>query len=302
MPILAVVLILISALLHASWNLAGKRSLPSSAFFLTASAASAVVLLPVLWGWRGVLLRFSPLLWGLIVATGWAQALYFSGLAQTYRSGDLSLAYPLVRALPVLMVPALSFALGRGSQISPIGLAGMLLVAAGCLLIPVRRGGLIQSFRAEWRTLAAAFVAALGTTGYLTIDDSALRLLGAAAGSGMKFFSLPLLYVELETLATLPPLALAVLLQPRERRAWGEVQRKALRTAILSGLVITAGYSLVLAAMSLAPNVSYITAFRQISIPIGAMLGIYLLKEPIYPLKIAGIGIVFCGLVLVALG
>jgi drug/metabolite transporter (DMT)-like permease len=66
--------------------------------------------------------------------------------------------------------------------------------------------------------------------------------------------------------------------------------------------VITTGYGLVLVAMPLARDVSYVSAFRQVSIPIGALLGILALKEPAYPFKLAGTGILFVGLVLVGLG
>jgi hypothetical protein len=41
-------------------------------------------------------------------------------------------------------------------------------------------------------------------------------------------------------------------------------------------------YSLVLIAMSFAKNISYVVAFRQLGIPIGAILGMVILKEPMY--------------------
>ncbi|MFZ2095115.1 MAG: hypothetical protein WAV05_00625 [Anaerolineales bacterium] len=44
--------------------------------------------------------------------------------------------------------------------------------------------------------------------------------------------------------------------------------------AFITGLLIIGSYDLVLAAMEYADNVSYIAAFRQLSIPIGAILGI----------------------------
>ena len=44
-----------------------------------------------------------------------------------------------------------------------------------------------------------------------------------------------------------------------------------------------ATYGLVLASMAHVTNVSYAAAFRQLSIPLGAFLGIWLQKEPSPP-------------------
>ena len=41
-----------------------------------------------------------------------------------------------------------------------------------------------------------------------------------------------------------------------------------------------------------------ISAFRQLSIPLGAMFGMTLLKEPRYQPKVAGIAVIFVGLLL----
>jgi drug/metabolite transporter (DMT)-like permease len=302
MPPSAILLILVSACLHAFWNLIGKRSRPSSAYFLTASLASAVAFSPVLVIFHKTLLSIPPEVWGLLLLTGCAQALYYTALAGAYRSGDLSLAYPMVRALPVLLVAAASFLLGRGEAISSLGIAGMFLVAAGSLMMPVRQAGLLRALASQRLILALVVLAALGTTGYLLMDDMALRMLRQASNQPVYALGIPILYIEIETLAILLPLTLYVRLSPTERAAWRSVRRQFLRPAIFSGLVITTGYGLVLIAMTLARDVSYVTAFRQISIPIGALLGILALKEPAYPFKLAGTGIIFLGLVLVGLG
>lgn len=57
-----------------------------------------------------------------------------------------------------------------------------------------------------------------------------------------------------------------------------------------------------LIALALAPNVGYTVAYRQLSIPLGALLAIVLLKEPAYRPRLLGVGTVFVGLVLVATG
>ena len=78
--------------------------------------------------------------------------------------------------------------------------------------------------------------------------------------------------------------------------------RSLLITGLITGIAIMATYGLVLAAMAYVSNVSYVAAFRQLSIPIGAILGITLQHEPRHRPKLIGIGIVSIGLILVGIG
>ena len=72
--------------------------------------------------------------------------------------------------------------------------------------------------------------------------------------------------------------------------------------ALVTGVGIVGTYSLVLTAMNFAADVTYVVAFRQLSIPIGALLGFIFLREEIHPPRLLGLAAVCLGLVLVALG
>jgi drug/metabolite transporter (DMT)-like permease len=48
--------------------------------------------------------------------------------------------------------------------------------------------------------------------------------------------------------------------------------------------------------------VVYVVIFRQLSIPLGAILGVTLLREPSYPAKYFAVALMFAGLLLTALG
>ena len=54
--------------------------------------------------------------------------------------------------------------------------------------------------------------------------------------------------------------------------------------------------------MTHVTNVSYIQAFRQMSLPIGVLAGIFLLHEKPGRPRLAGIALVITGLVVVAVG
>ena len=74
------------------------------------------------------------------------------------------------------------------------------------------------------------------------------------------------------------------------------------RNAILTGFAIFITYAFVLVAMGHVANVSYVVAFRQLSIPLGVLFGIGFLKEPAHAPKLIGAAIMLTGLLLVALG
>jgi len=84
----------------------------------------------------------------------------------------------------------------------------------------------------------------------------------------------------------------------RERQSIPEVLQSYRGPAALTGIGIYLTYGIVLVSMNYVSNVSYVAAFRQLSIPIGAIFGMALLKEPRDLPKIAGIAAIFAGLIL----
>lgn len=307
MTLTAVVLILISACTHVGWNLVGKRNHPSAAFFVLASGLGLLWLAPSLLLFGRALPHFPVQVWGWLVATGLCQALYYAALAGAYRTGDMSIAYPLARSAPVVLVTVFNLLPGRSGQVGALALGGILLIVLGGLLLPLRR-------LADWRSgqtgravylqpsTLLALLAALGTTGYSLIDDHALRVLRAAPGLPVDGTAATVLFAFWEAVTSCLWLALFVLASARGRADLGRVWQTQRRSAALAGFGIYFTYTLVLVAMGFVRNVSYIVAFRQLSIPLGALVGVWVLQEPKYALKWTGVGIMFAGLVLVGLG
>ncbi|MFN2139530.1 MAG: EamA family transporter [Candidatus Promineifilaceae bacterium] len=304
MSIIAAALIIVSAFFHASWNFVSKRRNPSLAFFFISAVSAAVIMSPVLVVQRHTLPHIPSAIWMLVLATGIAQAVYFFGLAGAYRRGDMSLAYPLARALPVLLVAAISLALGRGADIGFLGLAGMVLIAAGCIMLPHPNFREIRLREYADIVFLMAIIAAIGTTGYTLIDDQALRQLRAMPGSRLSNIEVTLLFISLQTISTALMLGIAALLFRPERRQLPVVlrDRSIVVPGLVTGVVIMATYGLVLTSMAYVTNVSYVAAFRQLSIPIGVMLGITLQHEPRHLPKLIGTAIVSAGLVMVTVG
>jgi drug/metabolite transporter (DMT)-like permease len=301
---MAAQLIIASAFMHALWNLVSKRRDPSLAFFFIAASSAALVVSPMLVAnWRSLPL-LPPLTWMLIGATGVAQAVYFSGLAGAYRHGDMSLAYPLARALPVLAVAAISILLGRGAEIGPIGLTGMVLITAGCIILPLPHFRRLKLDDYANGVYLLAIVAAVGTTAYTLIDDAALRQMRTVADLPLTTTQITLLFIALQALSTTIMLGLVVLVRSSERQRLLKLahNRRSLVSGMLTGIFIMATYGLVLASMAYVRDVSYVAAFRQLSIPIGAVLGLTLQREARYRPKLVGIVVISVGLILVGVG
>jgi uncharacterized membrane protein len=64
---------------------------------------------------------------------------------------------------------------------------------------------------------------------------------------------------------------------------------------------MTCTYGLVLMAMAMTDEVSYVVALRQLSIPVGVLMGVLWLKEPASTAKTLGTMVMLAGLIMVAL-
>jgi len=300
MTVTAIVLILLSAVIHATWNLRSKQRYQSVPGFFVMTTLGMLCIMPILLFYLHRLPSVPSGVWWTLVATGFAQAAYYVGLAHAYRLNDISMAYPMARSLPVLMVPMVTLVLGQGEAVTPIAWAGMVLIVAGVIALPLNRLRDVHPRAYMSRGFLAVLLAAAGTTGYSVLDDHALRQLRATPG--WDSISAPMVYVALEAMMSSLWLSL-VALGTRQNRACVLSAVKADGVhATITGIMIFVAYGLVLAAMAFADNVGYVVAFRQLSVPITTIAGIVLLRESCYALRVIGMLLVTIGLGLVAIG
>lgn len=189
----------------------------------------------------------------------------------------------------------------------------MFFIFCGCLILPQKTLSKILDRNNYinpgflWVICAALFI-----TGYTVTDREGLRLLeetvrsinGYTADEKLptgKVFDISLFYITFEYAMISLFLTIYVFCVKTERENLKASFRDGLRYPLIATILCTGGYMLVLCAMQLVDNVSYIVAFRQLSIPLGATLGILLLKEKVYPCKIFGLILLVLGLVFVAL-
>lgn len=298
---LAIILVSSSAFIHAFWNLLGKRQNPSTAFFFIASAFAALCFSPLLLFYHNAFASIPMRVWGWLVLTSIFEVIYFIGLSGSYRQGDMSVAYPLARALPVILVAIITATLSLGKPLSLAGVVGILAVVLGCLILPQRNLAKLKLRDYLSGCCMLAVVAAIGTTGYTLVDNQALFDLRSSPGIGLNPVETAFFYLALESVIITLCMGGYVLLSQTERAALSYTWHSARVITFITGLLIVSTYGLVLTSMAYVSNVSYIAAFRQLSIPLGACMGILVQKEPAYFNKIASIGIIFIGLVLIAL-
>jgi drug/metabolite transporter (DMT)-like permease len=295
----AFILIFLSSFLHVTWNFLSKSTRPSLAFYLLMSAMSSLIWAPCLFlgdfPFRALPAQFYLLLLGSVTA----ELVYVSGLVYAYRRGDISLVYPIMRALPVLMVALLSIFFSLGRQFSMLALGGMALTSLGCLLMPLRDFRSLRFSGGQRNVMRYVLVAALGTTFYTLFDSSALKVIAETAGQRTVMQALAYLFlVEFGMMLGEIVLVLSI---PGEldslRKLWGRSY-----APLVAGACSSSGYGLVLLAMTQVDNVAYIQAFRQMSLPLGFLAGIFILKEAKSAPKIVGLVLICVGLVLTLQG
>lgn len=302
MSITAAILLIISAATHAGWNFISKKEHPTQAFYLVANTIGVICVLPILfYHWHHIYL--IPLtVWIYAVMSGFFLAAYLEALAGSYRSGDISIAYPLARALPVLFVFCFTLFLGKGKPLGVWFILGAILVVGGCIILPLKAFRNFQISNYKNLCVSLAVLAAFGISGYTVTDDIALRHLRELAGKPFDPVEGTLIYMVLEGMSCSLWQSLFVFLQSRERANFTEILHNYKGAAATTGIGIYLTYGLVLVSMNFVTNVSYVAAFRQLSIPIGALFGMVLLREPRYNPKIIAVTMIFIGLILVGLG
>ena len=282
MPITALGLLLLAAILHAGWNLLLKRAGGSYASMWWALALGAVICLPVL-------IFFPPLpgrIWPYLIASALVEAAYYATLASAYQQEDFSLVYPIARGTaPALL--ALWAILFLKETPSPAGGMGLAVLSLGLMLIGSSKWWSFRQHRGSLSGLGLAGLVAVLISIYSTIDGAAVRIVDAVPYTVMVF---------LLTAAFITPVILRMYGWPALRaEGYAHWQRSA---AI--GILSLLAYLLVLVVYSFAP-VSYAGAIREVSILVGALAGWLWLKEEFGRVRVIGAAVIFAGIVMIFL-
>ena len=265
MTLVALLLVVGSAFIHASWNFILKKSGGGSGLVALSCLLSLGIYLPVVVG--AVLYSGYDFQWihlALIFSSGLIHTGYFLLLDRAYRSGgDLSIVYQLARATGPLLTILFAIAV-LGERPGPLALAGAVLIGASALVLT---GNPFAWHRSEARhALGFALLTGLFIATYTLADKWSVA----------AWLSPPLVFdwgcnfcrclVLVPFASRRAPGAMAT--------AWRERRGSLVVIAALSPL----SYIMVLTAMVFTP-VSLVAPAREVSILFAALMGAHLLKE-----------------------
>lgn len=278
MTAVALGLVLLSALLHATWNTATKASEQPTAYLLAMEAVGVILLAPVLalFDWSEV----PTATWGALAASVGVHALYADWLSRSYTHGDLSFVYPIARSTPAL-VPLVAIPL-LGESISMLGGMGIALVLIG--MWAVQTDG--RTHWRDFRSLAAgfAYLTLLTTVAYSILDKQGMAALEAAPWTGPA--PRALVYMALMEVGYMP-LFTALALRRVGLAPLRSLFRQRPGSILAGALCGVLSYVLILETFRSAP-VSYVVAVRQSSVLFAVVLGVAVLGERPGPVRLLG--------------
>jgi drug/metabolite transporter (DMT)-like permease len=276
--LVAVAMILASALAHASVNAIWKSGGDLLVRRAVLDACSAVLVLPLVF-----FVPFpGPTVWVFILGSALVHVPYLLLLTAAYGRGDLGLVYPIARGAG----PAISAALAvffLGEHLSPLAAAGLALACAGVAgaasTSPPRDG-------------AAAILLALSV-------GACIGIYTAVDAAGVRSAETALSYIVWFFIAHAPCIGIPAIIR-RGRRVFAAA-RAEWRSGLLAGALSVVSYGLALAAFRIAP-VTELAALRETSVIFAALIGWIFMGEPMGRRRIAAAAVLALGLVVLRWG
>ena len=282
MPFFAIGILLVSALLHTSWNLLIKQSDDKQIVTWWMAVFGGVFALAALF-FTGLPPRD---LWLFVFFSVCAEVIYFLALSYAYQDNDFSLVYPVARGTAPVFLILWSFFFLRETPTTG-GWFGLTLIIAGLLIIGANT--LMQSRVTSlyFRGVAAALFIALLISIYTFIDGTAVK-----RGDSMPYVMSVFMLVPFG----LSPFVL-------RRYPWATVRHALMGQPVrilAAGVLGVLAYLMAVFAYSIAP-LNYAGAVREVSVVFGALAGWWFLKERLGAVRVAGAAVIFAGILVIAM-
>lgn len=296
MTLVSILLVLLSATLHVTWNYLTKSSSNPKLFSMYAGLTTVFITIIFAFWVPLHLIPFS--VWMGILVSGVIHALYIFALSTAYETGDISYVYPIARSAPAF-VPIAAFLL-FGELFTPLGILGIVLVVFCIFLLQFRSSNLKRELRGLLQFIRQkdsfwAFIT-LGTVIAYTLIDKA----GMVAFHQIEHFPYQMqsvTYFLFSSTVSYLTYALTLKIQkmPMDvhiiKAEWPKMLVK-----VFGGLV---SYTLILHVMQ-TESVGYIVTLRQSSVLFAVIAGWLFLKEQHGAFRLVTAMLMFVGLLLVA--
>ena len=263
MPLAATALVLLAAVFHAAWNASVKASgepLRATARAVWLGTAVATPFAAAFWlvGGRPGL---SSDAWPIATTSAILEVVYWMALGVAYGGGALSTVYPVARGSAALFGALLGIAV-LGERLAPMQLAGVAFLVAGTLTAAVPG--------AARRSLTPALAIGVLIAAYTFVDR-----LGARTGPAWLYgwFIFAGGSILLGGVLRVAPIRIV---GPRPAR--GSAGDPGWRRPLGSGILMVAGYTLVLSALAIAP-LAGVAPLRESATVLAAGWGVIRLGE-----------------------
>ena len=277
MSLIAFLLILFSATLHAIWNFASKKVAGDITTMWLGLIIACTTLTPFILFLDPAQLYIENV-YPHIIISGITHAVYFFYLSRAYEHGEISVVYPIARGIGVFGTALLAIFI-VGEEISIIGIAGIILIIIGIFALGLKNGHQKKSI------LFALLVGAM-IISYSIVDKIAVGLTN------------PIFYIYAFTTLFALFLTPHILIKKRNliKQKWKENKK----FSFIIGIGSIGTYLIILFVFQIA-QVNYVVALRESAVAIGAILGFIFLKEKITKRKLAGIIAILVGAILIKL-
>lgn len=221
----------------------------------------------------------NPKLIFLLLATGVFHAVYGFVLTFTYKNGDISTLYPIVRGSGIAGAVILSLVILH--EVATVTSAsGVAMVVSGIAILSYRRNRKATSPKGIFLALVCGSL----IMSYTIMDKMLVS----------EMHPIPVLAAS-QVISTLIFLPYVI----KSRRAEMRLTLKTLLKPTLAvSIIATSSYLIILYVMQIAP-VSRIVAVREASVVFGAIAGYVLLKEDVSRMRLIGVISVLIGILLV---
>ena len=265
---LAVALVLISVIAHASWNLMVRRSDKPELTNWLMAICGALLASPI--AVYVFVTNSQPAVgWWYILGTVILHIAYFFTLGRAYKHGDLSLVYPVARGLGLVLIPVVGVTV-LGESVSLLAGFGIVAIFAGVVMVGSSSGTGFRAWLKPRSVFADRGVLFALTTGMLIAAYSSLDK------RGVEYVE-PIFYMFCLTLGGSVGI-LPIIARSYAREEFIVEIRTRWKIGLLGGMCQFLAYTLVLSAFRLSP-VSYIGPFRELAILVGVVMAVVVLKE-----------------------
>lgn len=280
MSAVSIGLLIISGLLHASWNFLLKIADEKYVALWWAYLLGGIAFLPFVLP-RGLP---DPSIWGWLILSGAIEIVYLTSLSFAYQRSDLSSVYPIARGSGPIFITIWSIWL-LGERVGAAGFVGILLIITGIAIINFQQNISLKNVFSRDGLLFGMWIG-FTISCYTILDGMLVKRTD------------PIVYSWL--VLTMMPIIASPLIFWRFPRSTvvNVIKRKPLLIFAIGALTFLA-YTIALMAYRVA-YISYAGSIREVGVVFASIGGWLFLKEGFGWRRVIGSGVVFLGIIVIS--